>query len=68
MLIPTIVVGSTSRTSLQSFFVPRALDPFCDDYLETVTRMSMEELNQLSKLADDELLDQLAEGVYSIPS
>ena len=63
----SIVVSSASVTFLDSFLVPRALDPFRDDYLETITRMSMEELNQLPRLADAELLDQLARNIYSLP-
>lgn len=67
MIAVSLAHGSALDSSLsQSLFLPRALDPFQDDYLETITRMSTEELNQLPRLADEELLDQLARNIYSI--
>ena len=50
----------------RSFLLPRALDPFCDDYLETVTRMSLTELMSMPQLNDTEFLDQLARGIDSV--
>jgi len=48
-------------------FLPRAFDPFCDAYVETITRMSSDELINLPKLNDIEFLDQLTRGVDTIP-
>lgn len=50
----------------RSFVLPRALDPFCDEYVETVTRMSSTELMSMPQLNDTEFLDQLARGIDSV--
>jgi hypothetical protein len=65
----SITDGITTEPSIaRSVFLPREFDPFCDKYLETVTRMSVKELLRLPKLSDAEVLDQLAQGIYTISS
>jgi hypothetical protein len=47
-------------------FLPREFDPFCDTYVETITRMSRNELMNIPQLSDIEFLDQVTRGVDSV--
>jgi hypothetical protein len=49
-----------------SVFLPREFDPFCDTYVETITRMSRNELMNIPQLSDIEFLDQVTRGVDSV--
>jgi hypothetical protein len=50
-----------------SVFLSGEFDPFCDKYVDTITRMSASELIRLPKLSDAEFLNQLARGIDTIP-
>ncbi|CAF4292482.1 unnamed protein product, partial [Adineta steineri] len=61
--------GATQEPSIaHTVFLPREFDPFCDNYLETVTRMNTSELMNLPKLNDAEFLDQLARDIDTLPA
>ena len=67
-LVMSLTHGTVMEPSIaHTVFLPRAFDPFCDTYVEIVTRMSADELIHLPKLNDTEFLDQLARGVDTIP-
>ncbi|CAF0851874.1 unnamed protein product [Adineta ricciae] len=67
LLVVNATFGLVADSSIsRSFFLPRALDPFCDEYVETVTRMSLNELMSMPQLNDTEFLDQLARGIDSV--
>jgi hypothetical protein len=72
VLTLALVTSSTHGTMAEpsiahTVFLPREFDPFCDTYVETVTRMSSDELMYLPQLNDTEFLDQLFRGVDTIP-
>ena len=59
--------GMTTELSIaHSVFLPRAFDPFCDTYVETITRMSANELLNVPQLNDTEFFDQLTRGIDSV--
>ncbi|CAF1508175.1 unnamed protein product, partial [Adineta steineri] len=61
--------GATQEPSIaHTVFLPREFDPFCDNYLETVTHMNTNELMSLPKLNDAEFIDQLARGIDTLPA
>jgi hypothetical protein len=49
-----------------SVFLPREFDPFCDTYVEKITRMSANGLLNIPQLSDIEFLDQVTRGVDSV--
>ena len=67
-LVASLTDGTMGELSIaHSVFLPREFDPFCDTYLETVTRLRTDELMHLPKLNDGEFIDQLVRGVDTIP-
>ncbi|CAF0808871.1 unnamed protein product [Adineta ricciae] len=67
LLVVNATSGLVADSSIsRSFFLPRASDPFCDEYVEIVTRMSLTELMSMPQLNDTEFLDQLARGIDSV--
>jgi hypothetical protein len=68
LVMMSLSYGTEVEPSIANIvFLPCAFDPFCDIYVETVTRMSADELMHLPKLNDTEFLDQLVRGVDAIP-
>lgn len=72
MLLSSLILSLTNATISEpsiahTVFLPQVFDPFRDTYLETVTRMSINELMQLPKLNDTEFLDELMRGMDSLP-